>query len=205
MRCKYCNEEYTNSVHVRWCKLNPFYSENRLKASKSYYEKLPEMIKKIKQAHKNGKYDEAKKNQRENPNWLGRRHSKETREKMSNTNSKLTHRRLCKSTRLYSCKDESKVLLDSSWEEVLAKRLDELDIKWVRPKDPIPYELDGKIHNYFPDFYLTDYDIFLDPKNPFAIKVQKKKLDIIKIVLPNLVILESEKSCREFEISGSMV
>jgi len=46
------------------------------------------------------------------------------------------------------------VLLDSSWEVIVAKRLDELEIVWQRPK-PIAWTDDlNKKRHYYPDFYL---------------------------------------------------
>ncbi len=92
-------------------------------------------------------------------------------------------------------------MLDSSWEEKLAKRLDELDIKWIRPTTPIKWvDKNGFERNYFPDFYLPDYDIFLDPKNPYAYKSQQEKLDVIIKMMPNLRILKTLKECTGFEV-----
>lgn len=75
----------------------------------------------------------------------------------------------------YFCKDQNKnVLLESSWEVEIAKYLDNKNIKWIRP-GPIPYTLD-KVRHYYPDFYLTDYGVFLDPKNPYCMERDKDKL-----------------------------
>jgi predicted transcriptional regulator len=63
-----------------------------------------------------------------------------------------------------------KVCLQSSYEKRTADILDELKIKWIRPSH-LKYD-DRK---YFPDFYLVDKDIYLDPKNDFlAIKDAQK-------------------------------
>lgn len=52
------------------------------------------------------------------------------------------------------------VILDSSWELIVAKSLDENGIRWNRPTF---FRLsDGR--RYTPDFYLLDYNIYLDPK-----------------------------------------
>ena len=58
---------------------------------------------------------------------------------------------------------------DSSYEVVVAKSLDDNNIKWEKPSS-FPYTFNDKEHTYTPDFYLPDYDIFLDPKNDFLIK-----------------------------------
>ena len=74
------------------------------------------------------------------------------------------------------------ITLDSSWELELAKRLDDLNIKWNRP-DPLKWkDSNGLEHNYFPDFYLVDHNLYLDPKNPGAYKV-----DLFRIFFKNIV------------------
>jgi len=87
---------------------------------------------------------------------------------------------------------------DSSWEDAMAIRLDELNINWDRPK-AIQYELDGKLRNYFPDFYLPDYDLYLDPKNPYCYEQQKAKLEIVSKMI-NLKIITSLIECKQFNI-----
>lgn len=59
--------------------------------------------------------------------------------------------------------------LDSSYEVELAKSLDKNNVKWQRCKR-FPYHMNGKLHHYTPDFFLPDYNIYLDPKNDFLIE-----------------------------------
>lgn len=130
---------------------------------------------------------------------ISRKHTEETKNKLRELALASKHRRLCRSIREYKCKDGSIVVLDSSWEEELAKRLDFLNINWIRPKDPIRYlDNNGKEHSYFPDFYLPEYDILLDPKNPAALFAQKEKVDILKNMLTNLVILSNIQDIKEY-------
>lgn len=68
------------------------------------------------------------------------------------------------------------VKLDSSYEVAVAKSLDYNAIKWVRCKRFIYRTPDGVVHYYTPDFYLPDYDIYLDPKNDFLINNVNPKL-----------------------------
>lgn len=76
--------------------------------------------------------------------------------------------------------------LGSSYELIVAKSLDENSIRWEnRHKfsyiDPL-----GKKRTYTPDFYLIDYQIYLDPKNSFLINNVNPSLgftDIKKIEL----------------------
>lgn len=61
------------------------------------------------------------------------------------------------------------VSLGSTFELQLAMLLDELCIRWVQPKKIKYIRPDGIQSTYTADFYLPDYDIFLDPKNDFLI------------------------------------
>ncbi len=128
----------------------------------------------------------------------GRTHTAETKEKISKKARASKHRRVLKSTRIYTKKDGSLVRLDSSWEELLAKRLDELDIKWETP-EPIKWnDREGKEHHYFADFYLPDYDLLLDPKNPIVADLQAEKIAVLESTLKNLVILRSIEEIKNF-------
>jgi|688.fasta_scaffold570792_1 hypothetical protein len=69
--------------------------------------------------------------------------------------------------------------LESSWELEIAKWLDTHQIQWVRPKHIIWFDSNGKLRRYFPDFYLTKYNVYLDPKNSYQIKISQEKLNAI--------------------------
>lgn len=73
------------------------------------------------------------------------------------------------------------VLLDSSWEVSIAQQLDDANIIWIRP-DPIPWiDAEGKSHLYYPDFFLPDHNLYLDPKNPYCmIRDQYKMSEVEK-------------------------
>lgn len=74
-----------------------------------------------------------------------------------------------------------KVWLESSWEVKVAKILDSANIKWARPKNTFEWiDVLGRSHKYYPDFYLCDYDTYLDPKNPFAIQRDAFKINQVK-------------------------
>ena len=53
--------------------------------------------------------------------------------------------------------------VQGTWERDLALVFEELQIKWVRPKCWL-YEMNGKQRRYSPDFYLPDYDLYLELK-----------------------------------------
>ena|SRR5882672_10962886 len=75
--------------------------------------------------------------------------------------------------------DQTDVLLESSWELAVAMRLDELRIQWSRPAPIRWIDAEDASHLYYPDFFLPDYDIYLDPKNPYCMDQQVKKMEII--------------------------
>lgn len=71
------------------------------------------------------------------------------------------------------------ITLESSWELKVSETLDNLQIKWIRP-EPIKWIDDvGKNRLYFPDFLLTDYDLYLDPKNPYCMQLDERKMQIV--------------------------
>ena len=63
---------------------------------------------------------------------------------------------------------------DSKWEVKVAQSLDEHGIKWTRPIKGFVWTDSGR--KYYPDFYLIDFDVFLDPKNSY---LQTKDLEKI--------------------------
>lgn len=180
--CKYCDCSFIDlnsserANHTRWCLLNPKRSQSLVKL-KRIRDQIPNEARQkqsasLKQSHARGEFNYTNfKN-----SWLGRKHSPETKKKISESSLKSTHRRLVKSVRLYKRKDGIMVQLDSSWEELLAKRLDELNVEWVRPPPLKWIDSSNVSKNYFPDFYLPKYELYLDPKNPHAANIQQEKI-----------------------------
>ena len=66
--------------------------------------------------------------------------------------------------------------LESSYELRLAQDLDKNNIKWIRPKRIKYTDQKGTVRHYTPDFYLTDYDVYLDPKNDYLISIDIDKI-----------------------------
>lgn len=58
---------------------------------------------------------------------------------------------------------------DSTYEVSVVKTLEENNIKWERPKKLFYIDCFGKLRTYTADFYLPDYDVYLDPKNDYLI------------------------------------
>ena len=74
----------------------------------------------------------------------------------------------------------NEVCLQSSYELECSIILNDLNVKWIRPK---ALNYDGK--RYFADFYLMDFDIYLDPKNNYKAKLDEDKIE--KVILENNV------------------
>lgn len=57
------------------------------------------------------------------------------------------------------------IWFDSKWEVLVAKSLDENNVKWERPTEGLVWTDKG--NKYYPDFYLPEYNVYLDPKNDY--------------------------------------
>lgn len=72
-----------------------------------------------------------------------------------------------------------KVCLQSSYELKCVEILDSLNIKWIRPTY-LMYTVDNKLKKYFPDFFLVEHNIYLDPKNNFLAKKDFNKIKSVQ-------------------------
>ena len=63
------------------------------------------------------------------------------------------------------------VTLQSTYELTCSQILNTLGIKWIRPKS-LKYDE----RHYFADFYLPDFDVWLDPKNDHKAKGDEEKI-----------------------------
>lgn len=205
-KCKYCDEEFVlydkpkgwMANHSRWCKDNPKRNEYRINSLKAVAAmNLAKKESGITNQYKKAKFEgkQIVSPQKGKPNYYskGRKHTEKAKQLMKEKALSSSHRRLRRKIIEYNG-----VTLDSTWELELAKRLDECNIIWLRP-NPLPWvDKDGLTHNYFPDFYLPEYNIYLDPKNPHAIKVQNEKLKCLLDQYNNIVIIDSLELCRNF-------
>ena len=93
----------------------------------------------------------------------------------------------------FTRKDGTIVVMDSTWEVMMANRLNELDITWVRdPKMKLEYKTrGGRMRNYIPDFYLPDFDIYIEVKGYWTDAAKHKMKDIIKRNPGKICTLES--------------
>lgn len=89
--------------------------------------------------------------------------------------------------------DYKGIKLNGSWEVLVAKMLDEYNIQWIRPTNPFKYEWNNNTHYYYPDFYLPEYDKYIEVKGyererdkckyksvPNLIVIKRKEIELIK-------------------------
>ena len=93
----------------------------------------------------------------------------------------------------YVTVDGETVSMDSTWEVACAKRLDELGIRWIRnPSIKLKYTTRGRrARNYIPDFYLPDYDVYIEVKGYWTDAARHKMKDVQQRHPVKIIILES--------------
>lgn len=100
------------------------------------------------------------------------------------------------------------IWFDSKWEVKIAKLLDKMNIKWVRDKKYMFIWYDSQLvrHRYYPDFYLPDYDVYLEPKNKYLMKKDIYKLEEVKEMYNiNLIYGELNSIVKYIKNTGSHV
>ena len=93
----------------------------------------------------------------------------------------------------YTCLDGTIVSMDSSWEVACAEKLDELGVRWERDTSlKLEYRTERlRLRNYIPDFYLPDYDIYLEVKGYWTDAAKWKMKDIMVRYPGKIRLLES--------------
>lgn len=170
MNCKFCNKECKNQNslrnHERLCKLNP--NHQIIKSwNKGLTKETDERVAKQSRTsianYKNGNKVSYRKGK--TGTFKGKHHTEETKRKISQTMiakgyGGVNSRGLIKYKNVY---------LDSKYELIVAESLDENNIKWERGKRFPYHNPKDEIHYYTPDFYLPEYNVYLEPKNDFLI------------------------------------
>lgn len=126
----------------------------------------------------------------ENSYYFRGRSIRETCSRECQTHASVGNRTYINGRRLniyyYNKHQQKEILLESSWEENIAKFLDEHEIKWIRPKFIRWIDHEGTPRLYYPDFYLPDFNLYLDPKNPTALALTIDKMLIVEKLIPIL-------------------
>lgn len=201
--CKFCSRECKNTNalrnHERLCIENP----NRQQSSRGMLGKSSwnkGLISKTDERVFQNRESQRKQRKEHGSNWYGRKHSEKTKNLMSIKACK----RLAKHSK-YSINVEyrPKTILESSYEVKTAKLLDELNIEWVKVRMGYVWDDNGKQRRYIPDFYLPKYDVFLDPKNDYLIKKDKRKIESA-MQLNNITVIVINKDQLTLEFFNSL-
>lgn len=73
------------------------------------------------------------------------------------------------------------IKFESSWEYEVAVNLDTNNIKWSRPSPLLYRDSSNQQRRYYPDFYLPEYNIYLDPKNDYVKKLDEDKIKRVQL------------------------
>ena len=95
--------------------------------------------------------------------------------------------------------------MDSTWEVAMAERLDELGVKWMRnPSIKLKYlTRSRRLRNYIPDFYLPDYDLYIEVKGYWTGAARHKMKSVQALNPVKLLILDSLEEIRAFTITSN--
>jgi hypothetical protein len=85
-------------------------------------------------------------------------------------------------------------VLHGGWELKVAKYMDEHKIHYCKSKEHFTYIFEGREHEYFPDFYLQKYDLFIEVKG----QVMPKDLEKWKQFPKKLLIID-QKTIKRLE------
>ena len=115
--------------------------------------------------------------------------------------SKKTKSKLWSKQSVHTKPDGTEVIMDSTWEAALAVLLDRLEIKWDRGDHLVlDYQTPrGRKRKYIPDFYLPDYDIYVEVKGYWTDAAKLKVADVEQRHGIKLLILESLREVGRIE------
>jgi len=94
---------------------------------------------------------------------------------------------------IYETSEGKKVSMDSTWEVAMAKRLDDLGVRWVRDDTlKLSYLTRGRRkRKYIPDFYLPEHDLYIEVKGYWTDAARHKMKDVQKRNPVKILIVES--------------
>jgi predicted nuclease of restriction endonuclease-like RecB superfamily len=102
-------------------------------------------------------------------------------------------KKLWSKSSMYTTVDGREVSMDSTWETAMAKKLDELGVAWLRD-DSLKLMYLTRRHRkrkYIPDFYLPDYDLYIEVKGYWTDAARHKMKDVQERNPVRILILES--------------
>lgn len=167
--CRYCGRKSTskqgNTCHESYCLHNPNKDPNRHGWNKGLTKETDDRVRKCGETysknHKEGKFK----------TWAQGKSKKtdkriaEMAKAISNTVKKkvadgIWHNSFSKSRTI----EYKGINFLGSWEVNFAKYLDSKNINWERCKEQFDYCFGDENHKYIPDFYLPDFDLYIEIK-----------------------------------------
>lgn len=175
--CEFCHKEFKEkglAYHQKYCKKNPnaeinLGNKGTTKGRKSWNSgktakddpRIAKYANTCRENYKSGK----------NKSWIAGL-TKETDERLLKTSQKIskTTKERAKEGTWHLSFSKSRIIeyngvkFLGSWEVKFAQYLDSKNIKWERPKKSFNYIFESSNHSYLPDFYLPDYDLYIEIK-----------------------------------------
>lgn len=114
----------------------------------------------------------------------------------------LQHNGTCK-WYTYIDKNNNKHRVQGTYELAYAKKMDELNEKFVTHPKGIKYNNNGRITYYFPDFYFPDKNLYVDTKAIYYLNLSGNKFDLLKTQHPEINIeIVTEKEFKNLGIDN---
>lgn len=98
--------------------------------------------------------------------------------------------------------DGSIIKLQGTWEVAFARELDTRGIDYEAHRGRLAYiSHDGSIRNYYPDFYITMWDAYVDIKGAYWDELQKTKFEYIKKSHPDkCIVIGNKEALKEWNV-----
>lgn len=205
MECQFCNatKKSTNSLkcHERCCKQNPnrtpTYYENWTEEKRARHSKLMKErnTNSLREFSLEKRQQLSIKQKLHNENYWNdetrKIHSKKMKEiVLNNPNSYIN--KDCRGSRVKSIKSYdsfgSEVILKGTWEVLIAQLLTEQNVKWKKDQLLGEYEWNNGLHLYYVDFYLPEYEVYIEVKG-YETERDRAKYSLC----PSLIILKQKQ------------
>jgi len=173
--CQYCGKECKNlnslKQHECRCQLNPnkidlsyIRESNKKRIYKTGFKGTNQFIKAKELGLEIPKVSNETK-EKISKIWKGKKLPKEMKEKIKKSikekvKNENWHLSFSKSRTI----EYNGIKFLGSWEVKFAKYLDNKNIKWERPHKTYKYIFENETHRYLPDFYLPEYNLYIEIK-----------------------------------------